>query len=231
MASEFPTSIDTLPDKTDGVDYPQAAEVNLLNDAVEKLEAKVGADSSAVETSHDYKLSGVTGSDVAVSKAGTETLTNKTLNSSTNTNIPSHKYKARVSLSATQENLVDGVYTKITFDTETYDPNSNFDAVTNNRYTVPVTGYYQVNGNIVFTNIVADKLYTAAIYADGAAVAIGFNTASTVGSEVANVSDVVYLTSGQVVELYARSSAGVNTVDVLGGATTTTFMSIHLLSI
>jgi len=42
---------------------------------------------------------------------------------------------------------------------------------------------------------------------------------------------VVYLTSGQVVELYARSSAGVNTVDVLGGATTTTFMSIHLLSI
>lgn len=43
------------------------------------LEAKVGADGSAVTTSHDYKLSGVTGTDKAVSKTGTETLTNKTL--------------------------------------------------------------------------------------------------------------------------------------------------------
>lgn len=38
---------------------------------------KIGADSSAVTTSHDYKLSGVTGTDKAVSKTGTETLTNK----------------------------------------------------------------------------------------------------------------------------------------------------------
>lgn len=43
------------------------------------LEAKVGVDGSAVTTSHDYKLSGVTGTDKAVSKTGTETLTNKTL--------------------------------------------------------------------------------------------------------------------------------------------------------
>jgi hypothetical protein len=51
------------------------------NTAIEALEEKVGADSSAVTTSHDYKLSGVTGSDKAVSKTGTETLTNKTLTS------------------------------------------------------------------------------------------------------------------------------------------------------
>lgn len=41
----------------------------------------MGADSSAVTTSHDYKLSGVTGSDKAASLTGTETLTNKTLTS------------------------------------------------------------------------------------------------------------------------------------------------------
>lgn len=45
------------------------------------LEAKVGIDGSSVTTSHDYKLSGVTGTDKAVSKTGTETLTNKTLTS------------------------------------------------------------------------------------------------------------------------------------------------------
>ena len=41
------------------------------------IAAKVGTNSSAVTTSHDYKLSGVTGTDKAVSKTGTETLTNK----------------------------------------------------------------------------------------------------------------------------------------------------------
>ncbi len=44
---------------------------------------KLGVDSSAVTTTHDYKLSGVTGTDKSVSKTGTETLTNKTLTSPT----------------------------------------------------------------------------------------------------------------------------------------------------
>ena len=50
---------------------------------IEALEAKVGANSSAVTTSHDYKLSGVTGSDKAVSLTGTEDLTNKSLKTGT----------------------------------------------------------------------------------------------------------------------------------------------------
>ncbi len=46
---------------------------------VEALKAKVGANGSAVTTSHDYKLSQVTGSDRAVGVTATQTLTNKTL--------------------------------------------------------------------------------------------------------------------------------------------------------
>lgn len=46
---------------------------------VEALKAKVGADGSAVTTSHDYKLSEVTTTDKAVGKTATQTLTNKTL--------------------------------------------------------------------------------------------------------------------------------------------------------
>lgn len=65
----FPTSLSNV---TDGVTEILAAHIN-------NLEAKVGVDASAVTTSHDYKLSGVTGSDKAASKAGAETLTNKTL--------------------------------------------------------------------------------------------------------------------------------------------------------
>jgi len=56
---------------------PEAHNVNDLNTAVGALQTKVGIDGSAVTSSHDYKLSGVTGTDKAVSKTGTETLTNK----------------------------------------------------------------------------------------------------------------------------------------------------------
>lgn len=67
----FPTSLSNV---TDGATEILAAHIN-------NLEAKVGVDASAVTTSHDYKLSGVTGSDKAASKAGAETFTNKTLTS------------------------------------------------------------------------------------------------------------------------------------------------------
>ncbi len=80
----FPTSLDSLtnPTSSDTLNSPDhAAQHSNANDAVEALEAKVGADSSAVTTSHDYKLSGVTGTDKAVSKTGSETLTNKILTS------------------------------------------------------------------------------------------------------------------------------------------------------
>lgn len=67
----FPTS---LTNAADGVTDVLAAHINAV-------EAKIGIDSSATTTTHDYKLSGVTGTDKAVSKTGTETLTNKTLTS------------------------------------------------------------------------------------------------------------------------------------------------------
>jgi hypothetical protein len=83
-AISFPTSLDTLTNPTDTDTFAtvnHADQHSDANDAVEALQAKVGADGSAVTTSHDYKLSGVTGSDKACSLAGTETLTNKTLTS------------------------------------------------------------------------------------------------------------------------------------------------------
>lgn len=81
MSSSFPTSLDSLtdPGATSKLNSPSHSQQHTnINDAVEKLEAKVGVNSSAVTTTHDYKLSGVTGTDKAVSKTGTETLTNKT---------------------------------------------------------------------------------------------------------------------------------------------------------
>lgn len=80
--TNFPTSLDTLtnPTATDPVTNPSHATQHAnANDAIEALEAKVGINSSATTTSHDYKLSLVTASDKAVSLTGTETLSGKTL--------------------------------------------------------------------------------------------------------------------------------------------------------
>jgi hypothetical protein len=55
MATNFPTNIDTFTDQT-SLDLITSAKWNNLQDSIEALEAKVGADSSAITTSHDYKL-------------------------------------------------------------------------------------------------------------------------------------------------------------------------------
>lgn len=84
--ADYPTSLDsfTNPTGSSKLDAPNHADQHSnVNDAVEALEAKVGINSSADTTSHDYKLAGVTGTDVAASLTGTETLTNKTLTSPT----------------------------------------------------------------------------------------------------------------------------------------------------
>lgn len=88
----YPTDLDNFTDTTpdeylgDAAGIGVSSIINNHNAAIEALEVKVGKDSSAVNSSHDYKLSGVTAADKAVSKTGTETLTNKTLTAPVITN-------------------------------------------------------------------------------------------------------------------------------------------------
>ena len=59
MATNFPTSLDSLtnPATTDQLNSPShAAQHANANDAIEQLQAKVGVNSSAITTSHDYKI-------------------------------------------------------------------------------------------------------------------------------------------------------------------------------
>jgi len=56
MATNFPTSLDTYATLVDNSDAIIAAHANDRGDAIEGIEVKVGADSSAVATSHDYLL-------------------------------------------------------------------------------------------------------------------------------------------------------------------------------
>ncbi len=90
MTVVYPTTLDALSNPT-GTDLVNSADPLLkhdrqhsdANDAIEALEAKVGVNSSAVTTSHDYKLGEVTSTDKAVGKTASQTLTNKTLTTPT----------------------------------------------------------------------------------------------------------------------------------------------------
>ena len=89
MAINFPTSLDSaivLLSSTyqdDGSSLDALTVVNNMSAEIIALETKVGINNSADNTSFDYKLSGIATGDKAVSKTGTETLTNKTLTSPT----------------------------------------------------------------------------------------------------------------------------------------------------
>jgi len=87
MAINFPTSLDvfTDPSASDQLNLPShSGQHTDLNNAVEALEAKVGADGSAVTTSHDYKIAqleaGATGGKIIAVKHAlfTGTQTNST---------------------------------------------------------------------------------------------------------------------------------------------------------
>lgn len=81
--ANFPTSLDSYTANVDNVDVIYASDVNELQEAIVALETKMGVNSSAVTTTHDYKLGEVTGSDKAVGKTATQTLENKTLGTGT----------------------------------------------------------------------------------------------------------------------------------------------------
>lgn len=90
MSTNFPTSKQTIPNPS-AVDLVENADDTLdhdyqhstINDTVEALQDKVGIDGDATNTSHDFKLSGVSDGDKAVSLTGSETISNKTIGAST----------------------------------------------------------------------------------------------------------------------------------------------------
>lgn len=143
---------------------------------------------------------------------------------------PNIKTKARAYLSANQLNLVSGSWTKLLLNSEDYDVGSDFDAVTNNRFDVLVTGYYLIETGIGFLNLIANKIYGASIYKNGTSIKkVIISTAVTTGHTI-QLGDMPYLTATDYIELYAYSLAGVNTVGI-NAAKDYTHLTIHLLSV
>ena len=95
------------------------------------------------------------------------------------------------------QSISSGSYTKVTFDTEEFDTNSNFST---SRFTPTVAGYYELNSCVSCQS--AYNTLKVAIYKNGSVHKVGFNVQTNAIS--GNVSSVVYANgSTDYFEIYA----------------------------
>jgi len=101
--------------------------------------------------------------------------------------------------------ITTSTWTKIQYNVEDWDTNSNYDNVTNYRFTPTVAGYYQVDVEVEFNNVVGS--YIAAIYKNGSAYMYAATySGSTIGSQP-NVHGLIYMNgSTDYIEGYAYTS-------------------------
>lgn len=136
--------------------------------------------------------------------------------------------KARAYRTTTQS-INNAAATKVQLDGESYDVGSNFDNATNYRFVAPVTGYYMVVGSVAFDDLADGKQSIAYIYVNGSPVTQARTmTAGATEDTETTVSDIIYLTASQYVELYCLHNHG--SARNLKGGSALTFLAVHLLS-
>jgi hypothetical protein len=126
-----------------------------------------------------------------------------TIPSVTGTAMVSGNMPAFSAYASSNQTVSDATATKITFDTEEFDTNSNF---ASSRFTPTVAGYYQVNAtvNCSQTSIVDFVIW---IYKNGSQYKRGFGFSGSGQTKfIAPVSTLVYLNgSTDYVEVYVYS--------------------------
>jgi hypothetical protein len=235
MSIVFPTTLDTLtnPNSTDTLDSPSHSDQHSdLNDAVEALETKVGVDSSAVTTSHDYKLGEVTSTDKAVGKSATQTLTNKTIDGDNNTlqDVDTQSLKLSVAFRAYRnaaQTLTDETNNKIELDTESYDYGSDFDT-SSYRFTAPVAGLYHFDASVNIGAVSDGARIVVFLRKNGVAVSRGIDIKNgATGNLGGVVSDNLVLAVSDYIELYTYVDSDENEAVTTG--TDTVYLSGYLV--
>lgn len=108
--------------------------------------------------------------------------------------------------------------TKVAFNAETFDTNSNFDSTTNYRFTPTVAGYYQVNAIVGFTTG-AGQL---SLYKNGSNYQTGLEVTynASLGGHIP-INDLVYLNgSTDYIEIFVYLTSGTT---ISSGETNTSF--------
>ena len=167
MAINYPSSLDNFTnpqpsDTLDSVAAPHATQHSDLNDAVEALQAKVGADSSAVTTSHDYKISQIESdistaqSDISTAQSDISTAQSSISTLQSDVTDPSKLVVPRIHLKKTSnQNITSGSTIYVTWQTQEKIDTSHFSHSTSTAsddITFLESGLYMIIANVVTNN-------------------------------------------------------------------------------
>lgn len=120
------------------------------------------------------------------------------------------------------------VNTKVPFDSVTYDTGSDFDLITNHRYTAKVAGLHYFNAVVCVNPAGNNEVLNVYLYINGNLWATGpYGIAPINGDYSFGVSDTVMLNVGDYVEVYVRHT-GAYLMGILGGQSLTYFSGYWL---
>lgn len=104
-----------------------------------------------------------------------------------------------------------GVVTKVQFATEVEDVDGLYDSSTNYRFTPKENGWYSVTWNIKWNSISAGNDALSFLYKNGSLLTSGYSIrANTTEFTMITVSQKVYLTTSDYLEIYAQSGNASN---------------------
>lgn len=127
---------------------------------------------------------------------------------------------------STTQTIANGTSTKVQYQTEEWDTNSNFDSTTNYRFTPTIGGYYQVNACVGFSADTNAGAVIAILYKNGSTYKSGPYTSGNAFVGTATVvNTLVYLNgSGDYIEVYAYQGSFANQ-DTTTGISATYFQA------
>jgi len=131
-------------------------------------------------------------------------------------------------LDAFQNNIVNTTATKVALNVIHALFTDGIENIATYRITPGRPGFYQVNAQAVFINLIADKAYGIEVRLNSMTPIIStMKHASFVYQLDVNVSCVVYLTAIQWLDLWVWHNAGVDTVDIAGTDQRITFLNVQ----
>ena len=107
---------------------------------------------------------------------------------------------------ASSQSITSATFTKIQFNTEEFDTNSNYDNATNYRFTPTVAGYYQANAR--FESGVASTLTVCSIYKNGSEFKRGMDSRFTQNASTSVAANALIYLNGTTdyLEIYGYIS-------------------------
>ena len=148
-----------------------------------------------------------------------------------NVNIPAQAPSGRICLAVPQQNIPDGFFVKILFDTITPGFTDGIEDLVNHRILPGVAGWYQFNAALLIESLIDGCRYCIDVTRNGTVISHGaFLSPITMTSSghhiTLSISDVCYLTAFQYLEVGIDHEDVTEIVDVLG-VTTGCFLSVQ----